>query len=121
MLTIFADHCVGRFFIEPLRQSGNDVLRASDIGMDRAADAEIFEYALAEKRILISFDRDFINIVRFNVKAAAGIVIFEIDRLSKETIQKRIINFFQSNSATRLKGRLFVIDLGGSVNVWPKS
>jgi predicted nuclease of predicted toxin-antitoxin system len=121
MISIFADHCVGKFFIESLRQSGTDVLMASEIGMDRATDEEIFEYALAKKRILISFDRDFINIARFNIKAAAGVVIFEIYRLSRETIKKRIVDFFHNNSAARLKGRLFVFDLGGTINIWPQN
>ena len=120
MVTIFADHCVGKSFIEPLRRAGIDVLMAIDVRLDRASDKEIFEYASAKKRVLISFDRDFINVVRFDIKSGAGIVIFEIDRLSRETIQKRIADFFQSNGVSRLKGRLFVIDSAGSINVWPR-
>lgn len=120
MVKIFADHCVGKFFIEPLRELGIDVLRASEVSMERATDEEIFEYALAHKRTLISFDRDFINIARFNIKAASGVVIFEIDRLNRETIKKRIVNFFNKKTVLQLKGHIFVIDLAGAINLWPK-
>lgn len=121
MVKIFADHCVGKFFVEPLRQLGADVLTASEAGMERATDEEVFNYALAEKRILINFDRHFINIARFNIKAGAGVVIFEIERLSKETIKKRIVGFFADKTAAYFKGCIFVVDLAGEINVWPKS
>jgi predicted nuclease of predicted toxin-antitoxin system len=121
MVKIFADHCVGKFFVESLRRSGADVLTASDAGMERATDEEIFDLAVAEKRILISFDRHFINIARFNIKSSAGMVIFEIDRLGRETIKNRMVDFFAAKTAARLNGRIFVIDLAGTTNVWPKN
>ncbi len=119
-MKIFADHCVGNFFIEPLRRAGFDILRASDVSMERAADEEIFNFAVKEKRTLISFDRDFINIARFDIKSSAGLIVFEIDRLIRETIQKRIFDFIKNGRGEEFNGRLFVVDLAGRVHIWPK-
>ncbi|GEM_PF-1222816 len=121
MVKVFADHCVGGFFANPLRELGIDVLTAGEIKMHRATDERIFEYAANEKRVLLSFDRDFINIARFNIKSGAGVVVFEIDRLNRETIKKRIADFFTGKLAAYFKGRIFVVTLAGKINVWPRN
>ncbi len=42
-----------------LRKEGHDVIRASEVGQDRADDSEILKKAIEENRILITLDEHF--------------------------------------------------------------
>ncbi|RMD65605.1 hypothetical protein D6833_02705, partial [Candidatus Parcubacteria bacterium] len=46
-----------------LRQEGHDVLTASAAGLSRASDIELLRAGESQKRILITRDRDFGNLV----------------------------------------------------------
>ena len=44
---------------EQLRARGQDVVRASEIGLSRADDADILAQAIADQRILVTLDGHF--------------------------------------------------------------
>ena len=119
-MNIFADHCVPGFLIEILRQNEFRVERAIEAGLHKSSDEKIFDYALANSQILLTLDHDFANILRFNILDSNGVIIFEIEGLSKETIKKRILCFFQNISSKNIRGTLFIVNLNGKISAWPK-
>ena len=42
-----------------LRAAGHDVVHLRDIGLASASDAEVFQIALADSRVIVSEDTDF--------------------------------------------------------------
>jgi len=54
-----ADMCVDVRIIKWLRQNGHDATHLRDEGLHRMPNGEIFEKAIREDRIVITFDLDF--------------------------------------------------------------
>ena len=50
-----------------LRRSGHDAAHVRDYGLQHAADAEVFEKAASEDRIIVSADTDFETRVRLRL------------------------------------------------------
>lgn len=49
--------------VEWLRTSGHDVLHLRDEGLQRLSDGDIFSKAVAEDRVVLTFDLDFGEII----------------------------------------------------------
>ncbi len=79
-----------------LRSAGHDV---TWIRTDRpgAADEEVLAIAIAEVRILLTFDKDF-GYLAFNARlpATCGIVLFRLRKKSPDLIADRVVAVLQS-------------------------
>ena len=114
---IFTDQCINTDVVEELRRFGFKVELASEKGLSKASDQEIFHYVLKHKRVLLTFDKDFGNIIRFNIKACEGTVIVYVEGLTKSEIAKRAAAFFKKATAKILRGGLFIIE-PDRVRIW---
>jgi predicted nuclease of predicted toxin-antitoxin system len=118
-MRIFADHCVHKDVVDALCQKGIDIERAIEVKLHKAADDELFKYALKSNQVLLTFDKDFGNIIRFNIPKSPGVVILYTEGLSRDAIIDKIVNFFQGVSQTGLRGSLFIIE-ASRMRVWKK-
>jgi predicted nuclease of predicted toxin-antitoxin system len=76
--------------VEILRQDGHDVawIRTDSPGI---SDPEVLSRAQAEKRILLTFDKDFGELAfRANLPAAIGIILFRIKTLSGAMVAEKV-------------------------------
>jgi len=105
--------------LERLTIGGVKVIRASEAGLGVSSDSEIFNYAVTNGYILLTFDRDFGNILRFEVKLSVGVVIIYVEDMSKEEIIKNTLNLFKQFSKSQLKGKLFIVEKN-RIRIWPK-
>lgn len=119
-MKIFADNCVHTKVVNTLRQAGFKVERAIEKRFECSSDEEIFNYVLETSQVLLTFDHDFGNITRFNIRKSQGVIIFYIENLWRETIVQRILDFFSKFKEKNLKGKLFIIDIDGKIRIWPK-
>ena len=117
-MIIFADHCVHTDVVEALIQNGIQVERVIERGLAKATDEEIFNYILKNSRILLTFDKDFGNIVRFDIKSSKGVVIAYIEAMSKKEIIDKVTDFFRRFDKEKLKNRLFIIE-PKRIRTWP--
>lgn len=120
-MEIFADSCVHSEVVETLRQAGFKVERAIERKLEQSSDEEVFNYVLKTSKVLLTFDHDFGNILRFNIRRSPGVVIFYIENLSRKTITQRVLDFFSQFKEKNLKGKLCIIDVSGQIRIWPKS
>jgi predicted nuclease of predicted toxin-antitoxin system len=60
---LLADQDLWMTTVVALRTAGHDVLRVSEIGLDRATDAEILSRAKADERVVVTRDLDFGRLV----------------------------------------------------------
>lgn len=91
-----------------LRQTGHDVcwIRESAPGIP---DEEVLARAQAEDRLLITFDKDFGDLVfHRGAKASRGLVLFRIAQPSSEVVAERIASILASR--TDWEGRYSVVD-----------
>lgn len=119
-MKIFADHCVHTDVVLALRKRGYKVERAIEVGLHRSSDEEIFNYAIKTKQILLTFDRDFVNIIRFEIGKTTGIIVVEIENLTRETIIKRTLEAVDRLKKRKKKGTLLLVT-PISLKFWPKS
>lgn len=119
-MRLFADHCVPTDIIRVLREMGFEVIRAYDVGLDRAEDESIFDYARRHGAILVTVDRDFCNIVRFQITKARGVVLIELEAFSKQFVRERLEGFFSRLTPQTIRGRLAILK-PSTVTIWPKS
>ena len=117
-MRLFADHCVPTDVVETLRAGGMIVQRAYEVELDRAADEELFEHAQKTHQVLLSFDQDFANMVRFDVIHSPGIVIIEPERFSKTSLLRRVEGFFRTTPESTLRGRLHILQ-PHRTRTWP--
>ena len=118
-MTIFADHCVNTDVVNALRENGFEIERASEKDLDKATDEEIFSYVLKRKQVLLTFDKDFGNIVRFNIRQSKGIVIVYVERMDKKQIMDKTVAFFKKIKEKFLKGTLFIVE-HDDIRIWPR-
>ncbi|HEX5026775.1 MAG TPA: DUF5615 family PIN-like protein [Agriterribacter sp.] len=98
--------------IHYLRAKGYDVL---SIGMDNPSilDAEIMTIAINEERIILTFDRDYGELIfRHNYKPEKGIIYLRLEAYEPEQ-PGRIIEEIITNQAINLNQALTVIDKNG--------
>ena len=62
MIPIILDQGLPRTAANLLRHEGWDVLHTGDIGLERASDAQILDFARKEKRIVITLDSDAVHL-----------------------------------------------------------
>jgi predicted nuclease of predicted toxin-antitoxin system len=78
------DACAGRRLVEWLRAEGHDVARVTGAGLE-PGDAAVLERAVAERRVLITMDKDFGALVHRDRLGHAGVI-----RLPHATVAGRI-------------------------------
>lgn len=107
-MRFFADECCDAALVVALRDEGYDVVYAAE---DFCGDTDdvILDAAFAAKRILITEDKDFGELVYRLRKKANGIILVRItikERKSKWQRLKKLID----NYPDRLPGNFIVID-----------
>lgn len=96
--------------VEWLRREGHDVIHAAQT-MTGASDGELMERARSENRIILTFDRDFGELVfRQRRFASRGIVLFRLRQQSPETVLRFLEEFFEASP--ELQGFLTVASPG---------
>jgi len=72
-MKFLVDRCAGRKLAEWLRGQGHDVLESRALGPD-PGDSELLAKAVEQKRILVTIDTDFAQLVYLNRFSHCGIV-----------------------------------------------
>ena len=118
-MRLFADHCIPTDLVETLRTFGLSVERASDVGLAQAADDALFTYASKTGRVLLTSDRDFGNMIRFDVARTSGIVIVELEHVTRARLCRRVHEFFRDTRPESLRGRLTLLQ-PHRIRTWPR-
>lgn len=72
------DENLGNRTIELFKESGHDVSTVSGQSLGGASDDELIETCRSERRVLVTLDLDFSNVLRFLPEQYAGIVVLRV-------------------------------------------
>lgn len=75
------DQGVPRSTAERLREAGHAATHVLDLGMERAADAEILAKARATAAIVVTFDSDFHDLLAHEAATSPSVIRIREDRL----------------------------------------
>jgi len=103
-----ADENIPRETVELLKKKGLDIVTVSDVSPG-LGDDEILDLARKDERIVITFDRDFGQLIFKQKRKTEGLILLRFNPESPQQIAKRI----QQTLATK-------IDMEGSVIVVKK-
>jgi predicted nuclease of predicted toxin-antitoxin system len=113
-----ADECVAAPLVALLRSDGHDVLSVAEVAAG-LSDVDVVALALQEKRLLLTEDKDFGDLVFRRERAVPGLVLMRIDtddfRLKAARLAAAIDQYGEG-----LFGRYMVIEQGRfrSRRVW---
>jgi predicted nuclease of predicted toxin-antitoxin system len=96
-----ADQDVYRTTISFLQAEGHDVVRAVDVGLAQASDAELLRFAHRERRLLVTRDRDFGTLV-FAHDAGGGVVLLRILPSSENAVHLELARVLTTYSEQTL-------------------
>ena len=74
MIRILLDQGLPRSAVKILKDKGLDVLHTGDIGLSRAADRQILDFARKEDRVVITLDSDFHAILAVENAASPSVI-----------------------------------------------
>ena len=107
-MKILANENFPRDAVESMRQLGHDVvwIRTASPGID---DRAVLQRAVIEKRILVTFDKDFGELAfRHGLPAACGVILFRVTSSSSVEMTRKIITALASQS--NWAGHFSVVD-----------
>ncbi len=105
------DESAGMAVVEYLRGAGHDVLAIAEI-MPQADDRDILTLAASEKRILVTNDKDFGELVFRSDQAQHGVVLLRLHDESS-TNRVRVMESIMERHADRLAGHFTVATESG--------
>jgi len=94
---------------EALRAEGYDVVRASEVGQDRADDQEILKKAIAENRILITLDEHFGDWVVLPLSEHSGVIRLKVNPTTSNNVLELLLPFLRLHSSEQFKHHLVIL------------
>jgi len=107
-MKFLADECCDISMVKRLREEEHDVVYIQE-KMPGISDSEVLQEAFLEKRILITEDKDFGELVYRLKKPVYGLILLRFHPLEKREKIGRIIELSDQYSS-KMKGNLIVID-----------
>lgn len=105
------DENLGKTARNYLIENGFDVQSVQDENLCGTTDENLFNYSKKDQRCLITLDKDFSDIIRFNPENSYGIVVLRIqDRISVDTILKMLKNFIEYSKKESPQNNLWIVE-----------
>jgi predicted nuclease of predicted toxin-antitoxin system len=109
-MRLLVDENIATFAITALRQAGHDVVSVSEVA-PRIRDSEIFAWGQREKRIIVTFDKDFGDLIFREQLPAAGVVLVRAFQRNPTGQAEFLLTMFVDEA--RWIGRFSTIDEDG--------
>jgi predicted nuclease of predicted toxin-antitoxin system len=91
-----------------LRAQGHDAIHLREQGLHRLPDADIFAKAIAEQRIILTFDLDFGEILALSAGAVVSVVLFRLNNTRTSFVQQRLA----ADADALQRGAIIVVEDG---------
>ena len=93
-MRFLADMGVSLRVVEWLRQSGHDARHLREEHLQRLPNGEIFQKAVRENRVVLTFDLDFGEIVAQSMGKRTGVILFRLQNTRADHVIKRLAALF---------------------------
>jgi predicted nuclease of predicted toxin-antitoxin system len=89
-MRFLADMGVAIRIVDWLRVQGHDAKHLRDDGLQRMTDSDVFRKAASEKRVLLTFDLDFGEILALSRESAVSVVLFRLHNTGTPHVIERL-------------------------------
>jgi predicted nuclease of predicted toxin-antitoxin system len=96
--------------VEALRAADHDAVHLRDDGLIRLPDPDIVAKALAESRIVLTFDLDFGDILAVARSTAPSVIIFRLRNQTPAAVNPRLFRVIHDCSEELARGALVIVE-----------
>jgi predicted nuclease of predicted toxin-antitoxin system len=105
-----ADMCVDVRIVKWLRQNGHEATHLRDEGLHRMPNGEIFEKAIREDRIVITFDLDFGEIAALTESRRTSVILFRLKNTRTPHVIERLSSVIGSFPDALKRGCIVTVE-----------
>lgn len=98
--------------VEKLRGAGHDVHSIRDM-TPGVSDDVVIRLARQDRRIIVTHDRDFGNVIRYPIQKHVGVILLRLRKPLPEIVAKTLIFFLSEIPATKFQDRLAIVGENG--------
>ncbi len=120
-MQFLADMGVAQRIVEWLRDQGHDAVHLRDEGLQRMPNGEIFEKAISEGRIVLTFDLDFGEIIALSGGRRTGVVPFRLRNTRTPHVVDRLQRVLKESARALEQGAIVVVEESRHrIRQWPR-
>ena len=93
-----------------LNSQGHDATHLRDEGLQRLHNGEIFTKAIAESRIIVTFDLDFGEIVALSKGRKAGVILFRLRNTRTSFVIQRLSDVISECVDVLMRGAIVIVE-----------
>ncbi len=97
-----------------LREQGHDAVSVLELGLSGAEDGLVSAAAIADRRVLVTLDGDFANVLRYPPSATPGILRLRLHPATEEAVRAMLLDVIPRLAPIRIVGKLAVADGEGA-------
>lgn len=109
-MRFLADMGVSHQVVEWLRGNGHEAVHLRDEGLQRLPNGEIFQKAIREQRIVLTFDLDFGEILAASGGQIVSVVLFRLRNTRTGFVIQRLDDVLNHSSAELLQGAIVIVE-----------
>lgn len=95
-----------------LRQQSHDAVHASDLGLAKALDVEILEFASREQRVILTADLDYPRLLALAQSEGPGLILFRGGNYSEQEVINRLERALETVTNEDLPKLIVVVEKG---------
>jgi predicted nuclease of predicted toxin-antitoxin system len=95
-----------------LRAAGHDAADLREQGLHRLADGDVFAKAADEKRVLLTFDLDFGEIVGLGLQSGSSVIVFRLRNTRTDFVLERLRDVLEHSSEALQVGAIVAVEDG---------
>ena len=109
-MRFLADMGIAQSTINWLKSNGYDSIHLRERGLQRISDTEIVKIAKKEKRIILTCDLDFGDLMAASQDICPSVIIFRLDNEKPKNVNKRLAQILKESSHALEKGAIISVD-----------
>ncbi len=120
-MRFLADMGVAQRIVEWLRTEGHEVVHLREERLQRMPNGEIFEKAISEGRIVLTFDLDFGEIIALSAGRRTGVVLFRLHNTTTPHVIDRLRKVLHNSGHVLEQGAIVVVEESRHrIRWWPR-
>jgi len=112
MLKFLADENVAPGVVEALRTEGFNVSSVFERKLSGSSDEKILKLARKEKRIVLTHDKDFGNLIRQPYLPHGGVILLRLKNQSPRNVIHHLIPFLKKVKKEKIQNKLVIFQEG---------
>ena len=108
-MKVFLDQGLPYSTIKPLQTAGWDVIHTVDVGMERATDRAIIQYAREQGRFCVTLDSDFHSIIALENNDAPSVIRIRQEGLKGSAVAALLLKIYPMISEDLHAGALITV------------